>query len=70
MKICAPFAGIVHYHVAVGDIVETGQQLASVEAVKLEAPLFAPGPGRVEALLAPEQSDVAGGDELVTLGEV
>ena len=32
MKIYAPFAGIVHYHVATGDTVTTGQKLASVEA--------------------------------------
>lgn len=32
MKIYAPFAGIVHYHVAAGDTVTTGQKLASVEA--------------------------------------
>lgn len=34
MKIYAPFAGIVHYHVAAGDTVTTGQKLASVEATE------------------------------------
>ncbi|AHI22651.1 acetyl-CoA carboxylase biotin carboxyl carrier protein subunit [Corynebacterium vitaeruminis] len=70
MKICAPFAGIVHFHVAVGDTVETGQELASVEAVKLEAPVFAPGPGRVRALLADDFADCVGGDPLIDLAEV
>ena len=47
MKIYAPFAGIVHYYVAAGDTVITGQKLASVEATKLEAAVIAPGPGPV-----------------------
>ena len=50
MKIYAPFAGIVHYHVAAGDTVTTGQKLASVEATKLEAAVIAPGPGVVVEL--------------------
>jgi len=41
MKIYAPFAGIVHYHVATGDVITTGQKLASVEATKLEAAVIA-----------------------------
>ncbi|MCQ9370573.1 acetyl-CoA carboxylase biotin carboxyl carrier protein subunit [Corynebacterium sp. 35RC1] len=67
MKICAPFAGIVHYKVAAGDRVETGQELASVEAIKLEAPLLAPGPGVVDELHVADFSDVIGGDALITL---
>lgn len=50
MDICAPFAGIVRYHVATGDTVATGDALATVEAVKLEAPVLAPGPGTVGSL--------------------
>lgn len=69
MKICAPFAGIVHYKVAVGEIVATGQELASVEAVKLEAPVCAPGPGKVTALTKMDFADVLGGDELLVLEE-
>ncbi len=70
MKICAPFAGIVHYKVAVGDTVVTGQELASVEAVKLEAPVFSPGPGKVTAITKADFADVIGGDELLVLEEV
>ncbi|EPD70513.1 hypothetical protein HMPREF1219_00441 [Corynebacterium pyruviciproducens ATCC BAA-1742] len=44
-----------------------GDTLASVEAVKLEAPLLAPVPGVVSALSAEDFSDVAGGDVLLTI---
>lgn len=67
MKICAPFAGIVYFKVAVGDTVSTGQELASVEAVKLEVPVLAPGPGIVTALYCENFADVIGGDALVEL---
>lgn len=69
MKICAPFAGIVHYRVAAGDRVDTGDPLATVEAVKLEAPVLAPGPGVVDTLHLADFSDVLGGDELLELKE-
>ena len=67
MKIYAPFAGIVHYHVATGDTVTTGQKLASVEATKLEAAVIAPGPGMVVSLSAADFGDVVGGQALVEL---
>ena len=70
MKIYAPFAGIVHYKIAIGEIVDTSQEVASVEAVKLEASVFAPGPGKVAALTKADFADVLGGDELLVLEEV
>lgn len=69
MRICAPFAGIVHYCVSPGEKVDTGAVLASVEAVKLEAPIPAPGPGVVKELLCENYADVAGGDALIVLEE-
>lgn len=69
MKICAPFAGIVHYRVAEGTLVNTGDELATVEAVKLEAPVLAPGPGIVGALQLADFADVIGGEELLELKE-
>ncbi|AKK02985.1 acetyl-CoA carboxylase biotin carboxyl carrier protein subunit [Corynebacterium epidermidicanis] len=69
MKICAPFAGIVRYVVADGAEVDTGDTLAVVESVKLEAPVLAPGPGVVTHLAVADFSDVTGGDELLELGE-
>lgn len=69
MEICAPFAGIVHYNVAVGEHVNTGQQLGSVEAVKLEAPIMAPGHGVVAALHKQDYADVIGGEALLRIEE-
>ena len=66
MKIYAPFAGIVHYHVAA---VTTGQKLASVEATKLEAAVIAPGPGVVVELSVADFGDVVGGQALVELAD-
>ncbi|MDT9408748.1 acetyl-CoA carboxylase biotin carboxyl carrier protein subunit [Corynebacterium rouxii] len=65
MKICAPFAGIVRYKVSQGDAVTTGQELASVEATKLEAPIIAPGPGIVAEITSNDFDDVVGGDILL-----
>ncbi len=65
MKIYAPFAGIVRFEVADGERVETGQVLAVVEAVKLEAPVLAPGPGAVARGSVQDFADVHGGDELL-----
>ena len=65
MNICAPFAGIVRYHVAPGQTVTTGEVLATVEAVKLEAPVSAPGPGVVTVLSCEDFADVVGGDVLL-----
>lgn len=67
MNVCAPFAGIVHYLVSAGDTVSAGQTLASVETVKLEAPVLAPGPGLVQRLAHPDFADVSGGDVLLTV---
>ena len=69
MDICAPFAGIVRYHVSAGDSVDTGDPLATVEAVKLEAPVLAPGPGTVTSLAVEGFSDVLGGDLLLEVSE-
>ncbi|PRQ11207.1 acetyl-CoA carboxylase biotin carboxyl carrier protein subunit [Corynebacterium sp. 13CS0277] len=67
MRICAPFAGIVHYLVAPGTPVETGDVVAMVESVKLEAALPAPGPGTVTRHLATDFDDVQGGDPLLEI---
>lgn len=69
MDICAPFAGIVRYHVTTGDSVATGDALATVEAVKLEAPVLAPGPGTVGTLAKDDFSDVVGGELLLEVSE-
>ncbi|HIW96594.1 MAG TPA: acetyl-CoA carboxylase biotin carboxyl carrier protein subunit [Candidatus Corynebacterium gallistercoris] len=70
MKICAPFAGIIHYAVAEGTVVDTGSEIATVEALKLEAPVLAPGPGVVSQLLQEDFASVQGGEALVELIDV
>ncbi len=67
MNICAPFAGIVRYHVEAGQEVATGQAIATVEATKLETPVVAPGPGVVERVCTADFADVLGGDVLAVL---
>ncbi|MDD7581311.1 acetyl-CoA carboxylase biotin carboxyl carrier protein subunit [Corynebacterium sp. 32222D000AT] len=69
MEICAPFAGIVRYHVAEGDTVDAGAPVATVEATKLEIPVVSPAPGIVSRVLVPDFSTVAGGDRLAEIGE-
>ncbi|WP_312099722.1 biotin/lipoyl-containing protein [Corynebacterium dentalis] len=67
MKICAPFAGTARFLVADGDEVDTGAAMAVVEAMKLEAPVLAPGPGVVRRSIHEDFVAVAGGDELLVL---
>lgn len=67
MLICAPFAGVVRYHVAPGQQVAAGDIIATVEATKLESPVATPGPGIVAALTCEEYSDVIGGDALAEI---
>lgn len=69
MNIFAPFAGIVRYHVKLGQSVASGDVIATVEATKLEAPVRTPGPGVVTRLWLTPFSDVVGGDKLATIGE-
>ena len=67
MDICAPFAGVVHYHVTPGQRVEPGETLAVVEAVKLEAPVVSPVAGTVGSLDRDDFSNVDGGDRIVAI---
>ncbi|QFQ02608.1 Biotin/lipoyl attachment protein [Corynebacterium urogenitale] len=69
MKIHAPFAGIARFAVADGDSVEVGDVLAVVEAVKLEAPVVAPGPGIIRRSIHGDFVDIAGGDVLMEIVE-
>ncbi|MGO1950002.1 MAG: biotin/lipoyl-containing protein [Mycobacteriaceae bacterium] len=67
MDINAPFAGIVRFTVGDGQVVTTGDHLAVVEAVKLEATVDSPGPGVVRLGAVEEYADVTGGDLLLTV---
>jgi pyruvate carboxylase len=63
----APFAGAVTLRVAEGDVVEAGQPVATIEAMKMEATITAPVAGTVERLAIGPVQQVEGGDLLVVL---
>ena len=65
--VAAPFSGVVSLKVAVGDVVEAGQPLASIEAMKMEAAITAPSAGTVGRLAIPATQQVDAGDLLVVL---
>jgi len=65
--IAAPFAGVVTVGVAVGDQVTAGQTVATIEAMKMEAPITAPNDGTVERVAVSSTAQVEGGDLLVVV---
>ncbi|MBW9204841.1 pyruvate carboxylase [Mumia sp. zg.B53] len=68
LQVAVPFDGVVTPSVGVGDTVEPGQQVATIEAMKMEAAITAPNGGTVSRLVieGPRQSE--GGDLLLVLG--
>ena len=66
-QVAAPFAGVVTLQVLEGDTVDAGQQVATIEAMKMEAAITAPVGGTVERLAISEVQQVEGGDLLVVL---
>jgi pyruvate carboxylase len=65
--IAAPFAGVVTVGVSVGDKVKAGQTIATIEAMKMEAPITAPADATVERVAVSPTAQVEGGDLLVVL---
>lgn len=65
--VAAPFSGVVTLKVAVGDVVEAGTPVASIEAMKMEAAITAPVSGTVGRLAIPATQQVDAGDLLVVL---
>ncbi|OCB46606.1 pyruvate carboxylase [Mycobacterium vulneris] len=65
----APFAGVVTVNVAEGDAVEVGQSIATIEAMKMEAAITAPGSGTVARVAVGRTAQVEGGDLLVVVGQ-
>ena len=63
----APFAGVVTLRVAEGDTVEAGQQIGSIEAMKMEAAITAPTAGTVQRVAIADIAQVEGGDLLVVM---
>lgn len=61
-EVGAPFSGSVTQRVAVGDYVEAGQPVATIEAMKMEAAITANVTGRVARLAFEATSSVEAGD--------
>jgi biotin carboxyl carrier protein len=65
----APMPGkVVRVLVAAGDVVEAGQGLLVVEAMKMQNEIKAPRSGQVISLTAREGATVAAGEPLATIG--
>jgi pyruvate carboxylase len=64
-SIGAPFSGVVTLQVDVGDKVEAGQSVASIEAMKMEAAITTPVSGTVKRLAIPKTQQVDAGDLLL-----
>jgi pyruvate carboxylase len=65
--VAAPFAGVVTLAVARGDVVEQGQTVATIEAMKMEASIGAPRAGTVGRTAIGPVQQVEGGDLLLVL---
>ncbi|MCA0307920.1 MAG: pyruvate carboxylase [Actinobacteria bacterium] len=67
-QVPAPFAGVVTLTVDVGDEVSAGQQVATIEAMKMEASITTPVSGVVRRVAIGHAQAVEGGDLLVEIG--
>jgi pyruvate carboxylase len=68
--IAAPFAGVVTVNVAVGETVDAGQTIATIEAMKMEAAITAPNAGTVTRAAVSKTASVEGGDLLVVVSQL
>ncbi|MGC3994910.1 MAG: pyruvate carboxylase [Propionicimonas sp.] len=67
-QVPAPFAGVVTLIVKVGDEVTAGQQVATIEAMKMEAAITTPVAGTVKRVAIGHAQAVEGGDLLLEIG--
>lgn len=65
--VSAPFAGAVTLVVGVGDVVGAGENVATIEAMKMEAAITAPTAGTVSRTVIDGVQQVDGGDLLAVL---
>ncbi len=66
-QVPAPFSGVVTLKVAVGDMVDAGSQVASIEAMKMEAAITASVSGVVARVTIPATAQVEAGDLLLEI---
>ena len=66
-QVAAPFAGAVSVKVEVGDVIEAGSPIATIEAMKMEASITTPVGGTVTRLAVSGVAQVQGGDLLVVI---
>ncbi|MBK7821753.1 MAG: pyruvate carboxylase [Tessaracoccus sp.] len=66
-EVAAPFAGVVTLTVAVGDEVAAGDQVATIEAMKMEAAITSPVGGTVRRVAIGGAQAVEGGDLLLEI---
>ncbi|MGZ4686679.1 biotin/lipoyl-containing protein, partial [Oryzihumus sp.] len=66
-QVAAPFAGVVSLSVESGQQVEAGAQVATIEAMKMEAAITTPVAGTVQRLAIGGQQQVEGGDLLLVV---
>ncbi|MEE6287923.1 pyruvate carboxylase [Georgenia sp. MJ173] len=67
--VAAPYSGAVTMRVAAGETVARGDQVATIEAMKMEATITAAVAGRVARLAIGAREDVAAGDLLCVVEE-
>ena len=61
----APFSGVVSVAVSVGDQLNAGQTVATIEAMKMEAAITTPVGGKVVRIVLKQPSKVEAGDLLI-----
>ncbi|AWB86272.1 pyruvate carboxylase [Mycetocola zhujimingii] len=66
-QVAAPFSGVVTVKAAEGDVVEAGQAVASIEAMKMEAAITAAVSGTVERVAISTTQQVEAGDLIIVI---
>jgi pyruvate carboxylase len=66
--VAAPMTGVVTIAVEEGQSVEEGEQIGTIEAMKMESAIRAPADGTIERLAVTSGTNVEPGDLLMVLG--
>ena len=66
-QVAAPFAGVVSLGVEVGQQIDAGATVATIEAMKMEASITSPVGGAVEPLAIGAQQQLEGADLLIVV---